>query len=275
MQTRNTNVLKHITSKAPALSSDVVVVEEPLVVALKTTTHDMQLETIVVMTTMRTPGNDIELVKGWLNTQQFISKLDILSIKNEHDNLVSISTTRSFHLDKTKLTRLSTVTSSCGICGDAQIDDLALLSAVTPLSELMLDPNILRHNVKTAFESAQLFVKTGSSHSSAAFLLDDATLTNKLVALREDVGRHNALDKLIGSLKLEQLRCIALLLSGRVSGDLMQKVICAGIPVVIAIGAPSSLAIEMADSSGVILIGFVKATGFNVYSGETRLKTLT
>ncbi len=285
------------------LYQDSVVVEEPLHVLLKSYTDKLGLISTLVMTTMRTPGNDAELVTGWLNTQSFISFEDIENIDNAHrlkdryvaeekhhpkpnidtstlldtstpQNLVVIRATRNYRLDESKLTRLSAITSSCGICGDTEIENLSDNSRVSPLQSLQLNFTDLLAMSQAAKKNASLFCATGGSHAAAFFAIKNNQFDTKLLALREDVGRHNALDKLIGAHNIKQMQQFALLLSGRVSADLMQKVMCAGIPVVVSIGAPSSLAIELAESVGVILIGFVKESSCNIYAGKQQLNLL-
>jgi FdhD protein len=280
---------------------DNVVVEEPLQLVLKSYDDALGIKSSVIMTTMRTPGNDIELVMGWLNTQSFICLEDIQDIyhpptrgvtrrpgentlkpttqstlitreKFVAQNLVIIKAKRNYRLDPSKLTRISDMSSSCGICGDTEVERLTNYCRVTPLNSLVLSLSVLTDIVDQVSKSALLFCASGGSHAAAFFLIENNHINTKLIALREDVGRHNALDKLIGAHQLQKLQHYALLLSGRVSADLMHKVICAGIPVVIAIGAPSSIAIELAEASGVILVGFVKQGSCNIYAGNDQLE---
>jgi FdhD protein len=280
--------------------SDNVVVEEPLQLILKSYDDALGIKSSIIMTTMRTPGNDLELVKGWLNTQSFISLDDIQDIYHPStrsdtakpndsgikstihststaaaqkvtQNLVIIKANKSYRLDPSKLTRISDITSSCGICGDTEVERLTNNCRVTPVYSLLVSLSVLNDIVAKLSKEASLFCASGGSHAAAFFQLDNNRINTKLIALREDVGRHNALDKLIGAHKLDQLQHYALLLSGRVSADLMHKVICAGIPVVIAIGAPSSIAIELAEAAGVILVGFVKQGSCNIYAGTNQL----
>lgn len=249
-------------------NEDIVVIEEPLQVILKSYKDDMTVLNTTVMTTMRTPGHDIELVQGWLNTQVFLSPLDIQSItQSDTPNLVFINAITHFRLDQNKLTRLAPVTSSCGICGDLEIDKISNRSAVTSIFNIAISPKIIDTLVENARIHSDVFNITGGSHASALYDLENGSINPRLICLREDVGRHNALDKVIGSFYPELLTNNALVLSGRVSADLMQKIICAGIPMVISVGAPSNLAVELAESVGVVLIGFVKRDSFNIYAG--------
>ena len=249
-------------------NKDTVVIEEPLQVILKSYTDDITVINTTVMTTMRTPGHDIELVKGWLNTQEFLSPSNIQSITQaDTPNLVVITTNASFRLDKTKLTRLAPVTSSCGICGDAEIERICNRSSVSSILNISISIKIINALVENARQQSEVFNQTGGSHASAIYAIENGSINASVICLREDVGRHNALDKVIGSFQTETLTNKALVLSGRVSADLMQKVICAGIPIVISVGAPSNLAVELAESVGIVLIGFVKRDSFNVYAG--------
>ena len=264
--------------------SDKVVPEEPLSVVLSSYTDELSIQHDTVMTTMRTPGNDTELIKGWLNTQNFIKHEEIEEIAQKGtSNLSAIVAKPSYRLDPEKLTRLAAVSSSCGICNDTEIDNILQHSKVNALPNVSICLSDIPKMIDSLFNDGSLFSQTGGSHSCAIFSIDNNEHGNEkyvlqikpsLLRIREDVGRHNALDKLIGSFGIDELSNKALLLSGRVSADLMQKVICAGIPVVLAIGAPSSLAIELAESAGVILIGFLKGDSFNVYSGNKQLQIL-
>jgi len=266
---------QHVTSQCILTKQlDCVVTEEPLQVILKSYT-DTKIQKTTVMTTMRTPGHDIELVRGWLNTQCFITLPQVHSItKTTANNVVIINAHHAFRLDHKQLTRLAPTTSSCGICGDAEIEKITVQSKVKAIVNISIDQKSIDKMIERAFESAPLFQSTGGSHASASYQIENNKVTPILINIREDVGRHNALDKLIGSYDahVDELYNTALLLSGRVSADLMQKVICAGIPLVISLGSPSNLAIELAESCGIILLGFVKKDSFNVYAG---LKQIT
>jgi FdhD protein len=252
--------------------SDNVTPEEPLSVILNSYTDKLSTRKDTVMTTMRTPGNDTELVKGWLNTQNFINEEEFDAIVQKvGSNLCTINAKPSYRLDPSKLTRLAPVSSSCGICNDTEINNIIQYSKVKSISNICLNFDDMQEMINSLFREGSLFYKTGGSHSCAIFPLVDGEVKTSPLRVREDVGRHNALDKLIGSLDIDEMKSTALLLSGRVSADLMQKVICAGIPLVLAIGAPSSLAIELAESVGVVLIGFIKHDSFNIYAGTKQL----
>lgn len=272
---------RHILNK---LTSDEVAPEEPLSVVLSSYSDKLSIQHDTVMTTMRTPGNDKELIKGWLNTQNFIHHEDIEEIVQKgKSNLSAIVAKPSYRLDPSKLTRLAAISSSCGICNDTEIENILQHSKVSAINGVSIYLNDIPKMINNLFQEGTLFSRTGGSHSCAILPIEQSINKNEacslqikptLIRIREDVGRHNALDKLIGSFPIDDLNNKALLLSGRVSADLMQKVICAGIPVVLAIGAPSSLAIELAESAGVILIGFLKQDSFNVYSGSKQIEIL-
>jgi FdhD protein len=241
---------------------DLVAVEEPL---------QIRLGECDVAITMRTPGQDRELALGFLFTEGLLANPDqIADVGVEDSGAVVVSLIAGLAPDIDA--RRFYVTSSCGVCGKASIDALsaagcAMLPAGRPKlsAELVLDfPTRLR-------EAQAIFEHTGGLHAAGLF-----NTAGELLYLREDVGRHNAVDKLIGAAFLERrlpLYDHVLMLSGRVSFELVQKAVTAGIPIVIAVGAPSSLAIETALRFGMTLIGFVRGGHFNVYAGGDRLVT--
>jgi FdhD protein len=224
---------------------------------------------------MRTPGNDFELAVGFLFTEGIIENIgQVASIKHcngLHENVVRVELIDGLELDMSKLERNFYTTSSCGVCGKSSID---AVKTVCRLQEQVADdlqfsseviyrlPDVLRQN-------QSIFNNTGGLHGCALF--DNS---GNLLLAREDVGRHNALDKLIGA-SLQQnlfpLNNYLLLLSGRASFELVQKAYMAGIKIVAAVGAPSSLAVEMANDAGITLIGFLRGEKFNIYSGEQRI----
>lgn len=225
-----------------------------------------------VAITMRTPGNDEELAAGFLFTEGIISSYsDIEKIALDKHNTVTVTLHDNVSPRLESLDRHSYVASSCGVCGKRSIAAVmeraqyAIESEMTPISKTLIA------SLPTALRQAQHdFDTTGGIHASALF-----DCGGRLLELREDVGRHNALDKLIGA-RLAQnaipLRNHILLLSGRASFELIQKSAHAGIPLVAAVGAPSSLAIDLAEKSGMTLIGFVRQQRFNVYTGKERVE---
>ena len=244
--------------------ADVLAREEPL---------EIRIEGRSLAIAMRTPGHDRELAAGFLLTEGIVkSARDIFDIStcvgSDEANAVDVALRRPGSVDFEKLTRHVFTTSSCGLCGKTTID--AVMKRRRPLRDrvrisaklLLALPGILAKK-QTTFQS------TGGLHACALFRRDGT-----LVAIREDVGRHNALDKLIGHALLEKLtplRGHIVLLSGRASFEMLQKAHAAGIPVVAAISAPSSLAVEFARKSGQTLAGFVRGRSMNLYSGRARI----
>ncbi len=241
---------------------DVLATEEPLEIRI-VYGHTRTQKNLAV--TMRTPGNDIELATGFLYTEGIISKqVDIVSCKQLNDNVVQVELDKAIALDLKSIDRNFYTTSSCGVCGKGSIDaiktECTIYDKVKPFTvaadTIYELPEKLRGQ-QSAFE------ETGGIHAAALFDLE-----GNLVMVREDVGRHNALDKLIGAALNEgmiPLQQHILLLSGRASFELVQKAIMAGFKVIVSVGAPSSLAVQTADEFGITLIGFAKKDKFNIY----------
>lgn len=253
-------------------SEDAVAVEEPL---------EMQLgdgaEWTSISVTMRTPGSDDELAAGFLFTEGIIrSEQDIRTIEHwgpftgpQHvRNIirVSIATTP----DLARLRRNFYTTSSCGVCGKASLDALRTVAtrAIPPRSPT-LTPEIIHSLPQRLRDEQTVFDTTGGLHAAGLFRADA-----RLLAAREDVGRHNAVDKLVGHALLQGIDTTnaILVVSGRASFELVQKAVMAGIPVLVAVGAPSSLAVQLAAEFGLTLAGFVRNRRFNIYSGEWRIR---
>lgn len=230
--------------------------------------------------TMRTPGNDPELAAGFLFSEglvrnpgdiESIERSDPLHSTPDAQNRVRVVLRAGVEVDLQRLERHFYTTSSCGVCGKTSLDaltsqhDLRLHD-----SGLVMDAERILGMPKTLRNAQTLFEQTGGLHGAALF---DPSGT--LVCAREDVGRHNAVDKVIGSQFLAGLAPLServLLVSGRASFELMQKALVAGIPVLAAVGAPSSLAVDLARTYGATLLGFVRDGRMNVYSGAHRLK---
>ena len=241
-------------------TQDLVAVEEPL---------QIRLGVSDVAITMRTPGQDRELAIGFLYTEGLLTNPDDLAEVRGDDSgavIVSLVAGLAPNVDA----RRFYVTSSCGICGKASIEALAASGcAMLPAGHPTLAADLVPHLPAKLREAQAIFEHTGGLHAAGLF-----NTAGELLYLREDVGRHNAVDKLIGAAFLERrlpLHDHILMLSGRVSFELVQKAVMAGIPIVIAVGAPSSLAIETALRFGMTLIGFVRGSHFNVYTGSDRL----
>jgi len=244
---------------------DLLAVEEPL---------EIRLGHRSLSVTMRTPGNDFELAAGFLFSEGMIR--DIAQIRSMHrlsdgsPNVVVVELVDGEPQTPVPARRNFLMTSACGLCGKASLRDLeANTCPILPHDRLKLDPAVI-HSLPDRLRRAQsVFDGTGGLHAAAIF-----NLQSELESLREDVGRHNAVDKLIGAALLDHrtpLSSFILLVSGRASFELVQKGLMAGIPVLAAVGAPSSLAVATAERSGMTLLGFLRNGRFNVYSGSGRI----
>lgn len=240
---------------------DFVSVEEPL---------QIQLNGKDLAITMRTPGNDEELAVGFLFTEGILPTRDALIRVDEGENSIAVTLSEEAAADISVQTRNFYLTSSCGVCGKASVDALVAAGCSAPPRDTPKIRAEVLHGLPDALRQTQkVFDRTGGLHASGLF---DADGTLRLV--REDVGRHNAVDKLVGRSLLDgriPLNESVLMVSGRVSFELVQKALMAGIPVLAAVGAPSSLAIETALRFGMTLAGFVRGGRFNLYSGESRI----
>jgi FdhD protein len=253
-----------------AVQTDLLAAEEPLEIRVQGAGQ----KAVSVAVTMRTPGHDHELAVGFLYSEGLLQSCEELVavesgsafLKTQPCNIVTIRLSRSF--DPASLKRNFYATSSCGICGKASLDQIAIHCApvasgpVLPRSVLVGLPTVLR-------QAQQVFDHTGGLHASGLF-----DVTGQLLSLREDVGRHNAVDKLVGQMLLAQkmpLTQQTLLVSGRTSFEIMQKAAMARIPIVCAVSAPSSLAVESAKRFGMTLVGFLRDHSFNVYTHPERI----
>ncbi len=256
--------------------ADHVATEEPMEIRIVSPSPD-GLRTDSVSVTMRTPGHDFELAVGFLFGEGIVrdpaTVLDV-SYCPEPDaeqlyNVVNVVLSEEAAFDPDRLRRNFYTTSSCGVCGKASLEMLQTAGARSPGPGPVLDADVVRSLPGRLREAQPLFDETGGLH--AAGLFDAAGC---LLTLREDVGRHNAMDKLIGHHLLEGIApfgSLAVLVSGRASWELMQKAVMAGIPTLVAVGAPSSLAVELAREFGMTLAGFARDDGFNVYAGAERI----
>lgn len=257
---------------------DLLAVEEPLEIRLGYGPRsDRQQRSVSV--TMRTPGHDFELALGFLFTEGIIQDLSQIHTvryctdagrQEAIENIVRVELTPDTVVDWRTTERNFYTTSSCGVCGKASIDAVRVATCpVLPPAHPFVDAELI-HDLPAKLRQAQaIFEHTGGLHAAALF-----DRTGQLGLLREDVGRHNALDKVIGAALgagILPLHQSILFLSGRISFELVQKAVVAGIPVIAAVGAPSSLAVQMAEEFGVTLLGFVRNNTFNLYSGAGRL----
>ncbi|MTD13494.1 formate dehydrogenase accessory sulfurtransferase FdhD [Nakamurella sp. YIM 132087] len=233
--------------------------------------------------TMRTPGHDIELAHGLLHAEGIVAgRADVTVMRycdgvdeqgrNTYNVLdVALSPTAADPAAVAAAARSLTTTSACGVCGSASIDALAKRQRYPlPVDGPVFDPAVLARLPELLRPRQQGFRTTGGLHAAAL-----ATTDGRLEFVREDVGRHNAVDKVIGAAMLEgrlPLGDRALLTSSRASFELVQKAVLAGIPVLVAVSAPSSLAVELAESTGLTLVGFTRHDGFNLYTGHHRVR---
>jgi len=252
--------------------SDSVAVEEPLEIVLGFGPPGNRTRRTIAVT-MRTPtGHDGELAAGFLYTEGVIAdRADLESLSSgEHPNVVRVEL-RPGVPEPAGTERHFLATSSCGVCGKTTLETLARRLGPLPGSDRPVLAVATVHRLPDTLREAQpTFDRTGGLHAAALF-----DFGGQLRSVREDVGRHNALDKLIGSELLAGRLPLAerlLLVSGRASFELTQKAVAAGIPVLAAVGAPSSLAVELADRFGLTLLGFVRDRRFNVYTHPGRLR---
>jgi FdhD protein len=251
---------------------DEVAVEEPLEIQLSYSDSGQPRQKSISVT-MRTPGCDQELAAGFLFTEGIIDyREQVLEIQpvSFADNkiVVTLGADESPRLQKSE--RNFYTTSSCGVCGKSSIEAIRTVSQYKNQPDAIQIKSGLFYGLQAALLKQQnVFESTGGLHASALFDLD-----GNFVMLREDVGRHNALDKVIGAAFLGDRLPLSkeiLLLSGRASFELVQKAVMAGIKIVVSVGAPSSLAVQLAQESGITLIGFLRNERFNIYSGDQRV----
>lgn len=246
---------------------DWVCVEEPL---------EIRVRGRSVAVTMRTPGHDAELAAGFLVTEGIIKKrADVVEIAHcttgegsHHGNIVNVFLAPGVELDLERLTRHVFASSSCGLCGKASIDSVQQNFPKVNRT-FQIQPELLARLPEKLAEAQQTFSKTGGLHAAAIFKKE-----GELGIAREDVGRHNAVDKVIGWSFLNSsfhAKGRILMISGRASFEIMQKALAAGIEIVAAVSAPSSLAVEFAKESGQTLVGFLRGRSFNVYSHPERI----
>jgi len=256
--------------------SDVVAVEEPLEIQLCSATATGAAARSIAIT-MRTPGNDTDLALGFLYTEQIIhGPADVVSatVTGEPDpesglrNIVRVELDPALPVDTDRLTRHFYTTSSCGVCGKASIEALRI-AIDRPDDAFRLTRDVLAAMPARLRGAQQVFESTGGLHAAAAF-----DSRGEIVVVREDVGRHNAVDKVVGALlAAHRLPAgdLGLIVSGRASFELTQKALAAGMPLLAAVSAPSSLAVRLARDYGMTLVGFLRQGNFNIYSGAGRL----
>ncbi|MEP7252600.1 MAG: formate dehydrogenase accessory sulfurtransferase FdhD [Ginsengibacter sp.] len=262
-----------LNARAALKQADMLAVEEPLEIRIEFGELSRRIQKNISVT-MRTPGNDFELATGFLFTEGIIKNIsDVLSVSHcANENVVKVKLAPGVAVEVNNLERNFYTTSSCGVCGKSSID--AIKTSRSLAGDVgntdTIPPNLFFTLPTTLRKSQDVFDFTGGLHACGLFDKE-----GKLLLSREDVGRHNALDKLIGAaLKSDMipLNNYILLLSGRASFELIQKAWMAGINIVAAVGAPSSLAVEMAKESNITLVGFLRNQTLNIYSNPDRIK---
>jgi FdhD protein len=259
-------------------AKDALAVEEPLEIRLAFTDADGRKRVEPLAVTMRTPGDDFDLVAGFLYGEGIVPSPDQLlamtycrgaGSDEQQYNIVEARLTPGLAPDVKGIARNFYATSSCGVCGKASLDAVEARGCRILHDRLRIRAELLPELPDRLREAQAVFARTGGLHAAGLF-----TLEGEAVHVREDVGRHNAVDKAIGKAFLERTLPAAeriLVVSGRASFELVQKAVAAGVPVLVAVGAPSTLAVDLAARFHQTLVGFARNRGFNVYAGEQRL----
>jgi len=253
---------------------DSVVTEEPLELRLLS-----QGSTKTLAITMRTPGNDFELAAGFVYSEGIVRARDEIAEltycidpavdPEQRYNIVTVEFRTGAPLDFSRFERHFTMSSSCGVCGRAQLDSLRELGATPADDDTRLPAGVLYALPGRMRQAQRVFASTGGLHAAALF-----DLTGKAIVVREDIGRHNAVDKLVGWALLDDrlpLRGCALVVSGRASYEILQKTVMAGVPIVASVSAPSSLAVDVAREFNITLAGFVRGERANLYAAPERI----
>jgi FdhD protein len=249
---------------------DALAAEEPL---------ELRVNGKALAVTMRTPGQDVELAHGFLLSEGVIGSAEDVSIARFCEgtgpdgmntyNVLDVALADGVPPPDTGVERNFYTTSSCGVCGKAALDAVKLKTRYSPaLDDVRVTPEALTGFPDALRERQKVFESTGGLHAAGLFV------NGELLVVREDVGRHNAVDKVLGWAVLQNLvplRGAVLMVSGRASFELVQKAAMAGIPVLAAVSAPSSLAVELAEEQGMTLIGFLRGDSMNVYTGGERV----
>lgn len=262
--------IQRIQAGKTELESDLLVVEEPLQILLRYGPEDERKE-MSLSVTMRTPGQDFELVLGFLLTEGIVESANQIkqiwhctSVKpEEQGNTVKVELNADVIWDSSRFSRNFYMSSSCGVCGKSSIEAVMQNCPINSRKIELPDNQILMQLPDALREKQLAFRFTGGIHAAALF-----NFKGEIEYVREDVGRHNAMDKLVGAthgLNQEERQKMGVLLSGRLSFELIQKIAMAGFPLVCSIGAPSSLAIKLASDAGIRVVGFLKPDRFNMY----------
>ncbi len=264
-------IIKRIDTEGGFSIEDALTVEEPLEISIAYGSAVSRIRKTVAVT-MRTPDNDFELSLGFLFTEGVIfNKKEILNVRFLEENRVLVDLDEKVNFDFEKLNRNFYTTSSCGVCGKASLEAISkTMCFILEKGSPTVSKDILLGLPQKLLAVQQSFIETGGAHASVLFNTEGGILK-----IFEDVGRHNALDKLIGwafQQDILPLKESIVLVSGRASFELIQKASMAGIPIVVAVGAPSSLAVDLAEENGLTLIGFLKKNKFNIYTGIERIQ---
>jgi FdhD protein len=260
---------KRTIHKGITPKEDHIAIEEPLQISLTHLGDAHKLYKKPISITMRTPGNDKELALGFLFTEGLIKSTKEIKQVRTTENSVDVVLHENHKVEMLKLERNFYTTSSCGICGKASLEAIAQQIPDYKKEEFSISAELIKSLPEKLRTHQSTFLKTGGLHAAALF-----TQEGDLTEVKEDVGRHNALDKIIGNRIMADrlpLQNNLLLLSGRTSFELLQKAVMAGISIICAIGAPSTLAIDLAEEHDCTLIGFLSAERFNVYAGAKRV----
>ncbi len=273
-----THDILRVESNVAEERQDVLAVEEPLEIQLAFGSPQARKRQSIAVT-MRTPGHDFDLALGFLFTEGLISRAEEVILmryaaeqlpETAQENVLVVELRPGVQVDMERLSRHFYTSSSCGVCGKASIDLVQLHTCYRLHPDAPAPTHQALHRLPEALYAGQdVFACTGGLH--AAGLFDGE---GRMLMMREDVGRHNAVDKLLGAALLQGLVPLSrhmLLVSGRAGFELVQKGLMAGIPVMAAVGAPSSLAVELADTYGMTLVGFLRDGRFNVYAGRQRI----
>ncbi|MGH7539826.1 MAG: formate dehydrogenase accessory sulfurtransferase FdhD [Gemmatimonadota bacterium] len=274
--TASLRVERHGNGRAGSRRDDVVV-EEPMEIRIAADGPEGPAEHRVAVT-MRTPGDDFALAAGFLYSEGLIARRDEVveiaycaepGVPQEY-NIVTLRLRRGASFDPAGLVRNFYTTSSCGVCGKASLEAVEVRGCAPLPDGPLAVPDAVVRGVPGGLRAAQpVFDRTGGIHAAGLIAADGS-----LELLREDVGRHNAVDKVIGHRFLEEALPASdrfLAVSGRASFEILQKALAAGIPMVVAVGAPSSLAVDLARRFNMTLVGFAKPSGYNVYEGAKRI----
>ena len=270
-------VLKYRSNNTNEID-DLISIEEPLEITIKFKNKETWTKNTISIT-MRTPGNDEDLVRGFLFNERIIEKIEYIDkIENIGENVgqynlknkIIATINNSENVDIGKIKRNFLTNSSCGVCGKASLDSLEIIKKDKILkSQPKINHEIIMKSPTTLRKNQSEFSKTGGIHASGLF-----SDKGDVVAIKEDVGRHNALDKLIGYVLEKKLLNPSnqfLTCSGRLNFELVQKALMSNIGVLIGVGAPTSLAIDLANKFDMTLVGFVKQDSFNIYSNKERI----